>query len=38
VIQVNPEETALDAVADVNLRGPAARILPELVRAAWGPA
>jgi NAD-dependent deacetylase len=38
VIQVNPEETPLDAVADVNLRGPAARILPELVRAAWGPA
>ncbi|MFE9201314.1 hypothetical protein [Micromonospora sp. NPDC007230] len=38
VIQVNPEETPLDAVADVNLRGPAARILPGLVEAVWGAA
>ncbi|MBQ1073273.1 NAD-dependent deacylase [Micromonospora sp. C31] len=38
VVQVNPEETALDAVADVNLRGPAAQVLPALVRAAWGDA
>ncbi|OKI66000.1 SIR2 family NAD-dependent protein deacylase [Micromonospora sp. CB01531] len=36
VIQVNPEETPLDAVADVNLRGPAARVLPALVEAVWG--
>jgi NAD-dependent deacetylase len=36
VIQVNPEETPLDRVADVNLRGPAARVLPALVEAAWG--
>ncbi|MGR6320537.1 NAD-dependent deacylase [Micromonospora soli] len=35
VIQVNPEETPLDRVADVNLRGPAARVLPALVDAAW---
>ncbi|MEV4463665.1 NAD-dependent deacylase [Micromonospora echinofusca] len=35
VVQVNPEETPLDAVADVNLRGPAAQVLPALVRAAW---
>ncbi|MCL7456074.1 Sir2 family NAD-dependent protein deacetylase [Micromonospora echinofusca] len=38
VVQVNPEETPLDAVADVNLRGPAAQVLPALVRAAWGAA
>ncbi|HEX5205631.1 MAG TPA: NAD-dependent deacylase [Actinoplanes sp.] len=37
VVQINPEPTALDAVADVNLRGPAARILPDLVARAWGP-
>ena len=36
VVQINPEPTALDAVANVNLRGPAARILPELVARAWG--
>ncbi|SCL26252.1 NAD-dependent deacetylase [Micromonospora pallida] len=36
VIQVNPEETPLDRVATVNLRGPAARVLPALVEAAWG--
>lgn len=36
VIQVNPEETPLDAVCAVNLRGSAARVLPALVRAAWG--
>ncbi|WP_428965898.1 SIR2 family NAD-dependent protein deacylase [Micromonospora fluostatini] len=36
VIQVNPDETPLDAVAEVNLRGPAARVLPALVAAAWG--
>ncbi|MEO3780160.1 NAD-dependent deacylase [Micromonospora sp. B11E3] len=35
VIQVNPQETPLDPVADVNLRGPAARVLPALVEAAW---
>ncbi|MEH1101761.1 SIR2 family NAD-dependent protein deacylase [Micromonospora sp. CPCC 205561] len=36
VVQVNPGETPLDGVADVNLRAPAAEVLPELVRAAWG--
>ncbi|WP_229402244.1 SIR2 family NAD-dependent protein deacylase [Micromonospora okii] len=36
VIQVNPQETPLDEVCDVNLRGPAARVLPALVEAAWG--
>ncbi|MFG2052977.1 NAD-dependent deacylase [Micromonospora sp. NPDC048930] len=36
VIQVNPDETPLDRVADVNLRGPAAQALPALVEAAWG--
>ncbi|MEU2613508.1 NAD-dependent deacylase [Micromonospora sp. NPDC007271] len=36
VIQVNPEETPLDHVAEVNLRGPAARVLPALVEAVWG--
>jgi len=35
VLQVNPQETPLDPIC-VNLRGPAARVLPELVRAAWG--
>ncbi|AEB44930.1 SIR2 family NAD-dependent protein deacylase [Micromonospora maris] len=36
VIQVNPEPTPLDQVSDINLRGPAARVLPTLVDAAWG--
>ena len=36
VIQVNPQPTPLDAVAHVNLHGPAAQILPGLVDAAWG--
>ena len=36
VIQVNPEPTPLDPVATVNLRGTAARVLPDLVSAAWG--
>ncbi|MFI7024026.1 hypothetical protein ACIBMZ_15075 [Micromonospora sp. NPDC049900] len=36
VIQVDPAATPLDAVADGNLRGSAARVLPALVRAAWG--
>jgi len=31
VIQVNPQPTALDAVADVNLHGPAAQLLPALL-------
>ncbi len=38
VIQINPQETPLDAVADVNLRGSAAQVLPALVRATWGDA
>jgi len=36
VVQINPEPTALDAVADVNLRGTAAQVLPDLVARAWG--
>ncbi|MEV0329327.1 NAD-dependent deacylase [Micromonospora echinospora] len=36
VIQVNPEQTPLDPIAEVNLRGPAATVLPALVDAAWG--
>ncbi|MFE0592179.1 NAD-dependent deacetylase [Micromonospora echinospora] len=36
VIQVNPERTPLDPVSEVNLRGPAATVLPALVDAAWG--
>ncbi|WP_341720919.1 NAD-dependent deacylase [Micromonospora sp. FIMYZ51] len=35
VIQINPQPTPLDAVAQVNLRGQAAQLLPALVRAAW---
>jgi len=31
VIQVNPGPTPLDAVAGINLRGPAAEVLPALV-------
>jgi NAD-dependent deacetylase len=36
VIQVNPQPTPLDEIAAINLRGPAAVILPELIAAAWG--
>ncbi|WP_229072826.1 NAD-dependent deacylase [Actinoplanes sp. DH11] len=35
VIQVNPQPTPMDSVALVSLRGSAARILPDLVAAAW---
>ncbi|MFF5294432.1 SIR2 family NAD-dependent protein deacylase [Paractinoplanes globisporus] len=35
VVQVNPEATALDAVSDINLRGTAAEVLPDLVDRAW---
>jgi NAD-dependent deacetylase len=35
VIQVNPHPTPMDSVALVNLRGNAARILPELIARAW---
>jgi len=35
VIQVNPEPTPLDRVCAINLRGPAAQLLPALVAAAW---
>ncbi|GGM67982.1 NAD-dependent protein deacylase 1 [Micromonospora sonchi] len=35
VIQINPLPTPLDAVARVNLYGPAADLLPALVHAAW---
>ncbi|WIM94103.1 NAD-dependent deacylase [Actinoplanes oblitus] len=35
VIQVNPQPTPLDPIAEVNLAGPAAEILPALVTATW---
>src|SRR5262249_9229643 len=35
VIQINPQQTSLDEVADVNLRCPGAHVLPELVEATW---
>ncbi|MEU4692658.1 NAD-dependent deacylase [Actinoplanes sp. NPDC023714] len=35
VVQVNPQPTPMDSVALVNLRGSAARVLPELVNLAW---
>lgn len=33
VIQINPQATALDEVADVNLHGPAARLVPAVLAA-----
>lgn len=36
VIEVNPEPTALSAVADAFLQGRAAEILPALVEQVWG--
>lgn len=36
VVQINPAATALDAVADFNLHGPAGTVLPALVSAALG--
>lgn len=38
VVQVNPERTALSAVADYDLTGPAGLLMPALYEAAWGPA
>lgn len=35
VVQINPAVTTLNAVAQINLRGTAARILPELLTQAW---
>jgi NAD-dependent deacetylase len=35
VIQINPQATALDSIARYNLREPAARALPEIVRSVW---
>jgi NAD-dependent deacetylase len=35
VIQVNPQPTALDKIASLNIRGSAASVLPALVAAAW---
>ncbi|NEX20255.1 NAD-dependent deacylase [Thiorhodococcus mannitoliphagus] len=35
LVQINPEPTSLDPLADVNLRGTAAQLLPHLLRAAW---
>jgi NAD-dependent deacetylase len=35
VIQINPEPTALDRIASVNLRSTAAVALPQLVAATW---
>jgi NAD-dependent deacetylase len=37
VVQVNPNATGLDAIADLDLRGTAATVLPELVQRAIGP-
>jgi NAD-dependent deacetylase len=36
VVEINPEETALSADAQVALRGPAGVVLPELERLAFG--
>ena len=36
VVQINPQPTALDALADWNLRGTASAMLPALLRAAFG--
>ncbi|MCB1914847.1 MAG: NAD-dependent deacylase [Rhodocyclaceae bacterium] len=33
VVQVNPQTTALDEIADFNLRGPAGQVLPALLAA-----
>jgi NAD-dependent deacetylase len=35
VVQVNPNATDLDAIADFSLRGRAAEVLPALVRRAF---
>jgi NAD-dependent deacetylase len=35
VIQVNPEPTQLDQIAQFNLHGTAAQVLPALISAAW---
>jgi NAD-dependent deacetylase len=35
VIEINPQPTPLSASASIVLRGPAARVLPELMRTAW---
>lgn len=35
VVQVNPQATGLDRVAQFSLRGPAAVVLPQLVHSAW---
>ncbi len=36
VVEINPEETPLSTHASFHLAGPSGRILPELVRCAWG--
>lgn len=38
VLQINPQATALDAVADWNLVGAAGVVLPDLIRAVFGDA
>jgi NAD-dependent deacetylase len=35
VVQVNPNTTDLDVIADFNLRGPAGVVLPALVERAF---
>ena len=35
VIEINPDETPLTPRAAFVLRGPAGKVLPALVRAAW---
>ena len=36
VVQINPQPTALDPLADWNLRGAAGDVLPALIAAAFG--
>ena len=36
LVEINPQETALTEFMDAVLKGPAGKILPELVRAVWG--
>jgi NAD-dependent deacetylase len=35
VVQINPDRTDLDDIATFQIKGTAARVLPELVRLAW---
>ena len=37
LVEVNPSETPLGRLADYTLRGPAGKVLPYLLREAFGP-